>query len=49
MNKGRKGKLFKKECIKCEKRFRPQTRSSKLCDDCHEFAQKHRNLKRKVT
>jgi len=38
----RKKQLFKKECIKCNERFTPQTRSSRLCDSCHELALRHK-------
>lgn len=41
-------KLFKKNCIKCDKLFRPNGRSNRICDVCKSESRKISTLKQRA-
>ncbi len=40
--------MFKRECIRCSKMFRPTGKACKLCNKCHATRLKHSRLKKNV-
>ena len=40
-------KMFLRNCIRCDKRFRPNTQATKLCEECHTKATSGNRLKKK--
>lgn len=37
--------VYKRFCERCDKKFQPATRSTKLCDDCYDYKVKHKRRK----